>query len=108
MNSIYCTDVDSSVMLLGAAWGSEPGGSYWVSGSNESFCQDSLGMGILEYLLRRHSFGKVIFPVCRAFSVPLPGFYTFLGLCPSLCAPQFCMCCQIPHGNGGNISSSGV
>ena len=58
MASIPCTDVGSSVMPLGASWGSEPGGRSWGPGSIESSCQVSLGKDILEYLLRLHYFER--------------------------------------------------
>ena len=56
MASITCTDTGSSVMLLGAAWGSDPGGRCWGFVSSKSSCQASLGRGMLEGLLICHSF----------------------------------------------------
>ena len=46
--SIPCDDVGYTVMQLYAAWGSDPGGSYWVVGSYESFCQAYIGRLVLE------------------------------------------------------------
>ena len=52
MASIPYDESGSSFVPLGATWGSDPGGRYWVPGSSESSCQASLGRGMLEYLLR--------------------------------------------------------
>ena len=45
--SIPCDDTGSYVMLLGAIWGTYPGGISWGPGSSESYCQASLGRGML-------------------------------------------------------------
>ena len=56
---ITCTNIGSSVMPLGAAWKSDPGGRSWGPGSSESSCQESLGRGMLEDFLIWHYFAIV-------------------------------------------------
>ena len=59
MASISCTNELSSGIPLGESWVSEPGGRSYVPGSREFSFQDSLGRGMLEYLLRCHYFERV-------------------------------------------------
>ena len=61
MESINFTDTGSFVMPLSAAWGPYPGGRYWGAGSRKSSFRDSLGRGMLDYLLRCHYFSRVKF-----------------------------------------------
>ena len=104
MASIPCTDTGSSVMLLGAAWGSDPGGRCWGFVSRKSSCQASLGRGMLEGLLICHSFERDKFSCVAISECSSTRFFNFLGLRPSSCAPQWRMCRQIPHGTGGKHS----
>ena len=48
MDSVPCSDVGSSIMLLGEAWVSDPGGRSWGTVSSESSFWSSLGRGMLE------------------------------------------------------------
>ena len=101
MDSIPYADAVSSVMPLGATWGSDPGGSSWVPSSSKSFCEDSLGKGILEDLLVCHSFARVKFPFVASSESSYTRFSNFLELFPSSCSPHCRICRQISHGTGG-------
>ena len=61
MTYINWIDTGFSVMPLGEAWGSYPGGRSWGPGSRESSCQPPLGRGMIEDLLIHHSFARVNF-----------------------------------------------
>ena len=54
MTYFTCVGTGSSVMLLGAARGSDPEGRSWGPGPSESFFQASLDRGMIEYWLRCH------------------------------------------------------
>ena len=59
MSYVTRVDADSSIMPMGAAWASEPGGRYWGYGSNKSSRQDYLDRGVLNYSLMCHFFSRV-------------------------------------------------
>ena len=59
--SIDRVDAGSSIMPLGASWGSDPGGRSLGPVSSEYFCQASLGIGMLKDSLRCHYFAGVKF-----------------------------------------------
>ena len=61
MDYIPCTDVGSSVMLLGAASASDPVGRSWGPGPNESSWQASLGRDMIEGYLRFQYFARAKF-----------------------------------------------
>ena len=61
MDYIPCTDVGSSVMLLGVASGSDPVGRSLGPGFNESSWQDSLGRDMIEDYLRFQYFARAKF-----------------------------------------------
>ena len=71
-------------MLLGATWGSDPGGSSWVPGSSESSCQKSLGIGILEDSLRCHYFARVKFSCVASYECSSIRFFQFVVTVPLL------------------------
>ena len=49
LDSVIRVDAAFSIILLGAAWGSDPGGISWEPGYSESHFQTSLGRGMLDY-----------------------------------------------------------
>ena len=51
----------SSVMSMGEAWGSDPGGISQRPGFGYYSCQASMGTGMIDYLLRCHYFSGVKF-----------------------------------------------
>ena len=59
--SMPWADACSSVMPLGATSESNPGGISWEPGSSDSSFHSSIGMGMLDDLLRCHSFARVKF-----------------------------------------------
>ena len=63
--SIICTGTASSVMPLGAAWGSDPGSRSYGPGYRDSSYQASLGRGMIDIgcILRRNSvyYGTFLF-----------------------------------------------
>ena len=59
MASVTHIGAGYSFILLGAAWGSYPGGRYWVPGSIKFYCQASLGRLMLKDSIMCHSFYRV-------------------------------------------------
>ena len=72
-------DAGSSVIPLGAAWGSYPVGRYWVPGFSDYYCQAYLGRVMLEDLLRCHSFVRVNFSCIVSSEYSSTRFFQFPG-----------------------------
>ena len=100
MDSFPHVDAGSSVMPLGASWGSDTGGRSCGPRSSESSCQFSLGSEILEDELRCQYFWRVKFYCLARSECSSTIFYNLLWLWPYSCAPQWRMFSQIPHGTG--------
>ena len=84
LTSITCTGAGSSIMPLGAAWISDPGGRYWGPGSRESSCKSSLGRFMLEYSLLCHYFARVKFSCLANSELSSTRFFKFPGTVPFL------------------------
>ena len=82
--SIPCTDVGSYFMPMGALWGSDPGGRYWVPSSSESSCQSSLDRGMNNYSLLCHYFARVKFSCIASSEWSSTMFFQFTGTVPFL------------------------
>ena len=104
MAYVPCADTGSSIIPLGVAWGSEPGGIFWGPVSIDYSCNSSLGRGMIENSFIWHYFERVKFSREASSECSSTRFSYFLGLFPSLYSPNWIMCHQIPHGTGGGYT----
>ena len=77
--SMPWADACSSVMPLGATWGSDPGGRFWWPGSSKSSFQASLDWVMLENLLRCHSLARLKIPCVESSEWSSTKFSQFSG-----------------------------
>ena len=109
MEYIAHIDTGSSVMPLGEAWVSDPGGGYWGPGSSESSCQDSMVRGILEDSLRCHSFARVNVSCVARSQWSYTSFFQFPGTAPFLmCSTVENVLSKTTWYQGGDNTSYGV
>ena len=84
MDTISCTHAGSSVIPLGADWGSYPVGRSWGTGPNKYSCQAYLGIVMLEDSLRYHYFARVDFSCVAISECSSTRFSQFIGTLPLL------------------------